>query len=147
MTATDSGASAPAASASAGGASTPGANASPGSVSAPGTPDTWTWVWNWTGACVDAPTVAPRAGWNWVWNWTCSDNAQPATASPPAAGPPGRDGPVVYDLTPVTVVDAPAAPARPADPGRAGEHPARQVVHRGHGRRPSAGCTGGGRSS
>jgi hypothetical protein len=61
-------------------------------------------VWNWTGACLTAPSSAPRAGWNWVWNWTCGADADPAgTSSSP--GVPG------LDATPIAAPDSPAAPA------------------------------------
>jgi hypothetical protein len=105
VSATAAGARTPAASATGDGASVPAANASPSGASAPGAPDTWTWVWNWTGACLTAPASAPRAGWNWVWNWTCAAAADPAAGTSPSPGVPG------LDATPIAVLDSPASPA------------------------------------
>ena len=118
VTAAADSARAPAASASGDTASAPGTSASPGAASAPGVPDTWTWVWNWTGACLNAPAAAPRAGWTWVWNWSCADDAAPAAASPTASGPSGHDvTPIGVSATPaVPVVDQSAGPAPLAGP-------------------------------
>ena len=106
VTVTDAGARTPAASATSAGASAPAANASPSGASAPGAPDTWTWVWNWTGACLTAPASAPRAGWNWVWNWTCAADADPAAGTSSSPGVPG------LDATPIAVPDSPAVACR-----------------------------------
>jgi hypothetical protein len=94
----------PAATADRSGASTPAAS----SDDATSAPDAWTWVWNWTGACVDAPKVSTRSGWSWVWNWSCSDDSAPGPAGTPGGGPSPTTG------APATVADVPAAPA--ADP-------------------------------
>ena len=102
-------------------ASAAGASAPPGATSAPGVPDTWTWVRNSTGACLTAPTGAPRAGWNWVWNWSCAGDAGRA-AAPPQAPRPCR----AWTRRPSRCPDTPAPP--PADTAvalarrRAGAH-------------------------